>query len=404
LTVVDLMEAAFAPIGSPAFAASPYPTYAHLRAIGPIHRDAAAPIWHVVGYQVTHAALRDPRLAADRSNWFLSEEQRLEFPALARILPDMVVFADPPLHSRLRGLVTRAFTPRVVERLRERVQAIVDDLLRGTAPAGQIDVITDLAVQLPTMVIAELLGVPERDCESLKAWSDDFAVFIGGPTDHDGVARAERAISDFTSYFGEAIARWRGERGDNLISGLIAAEERGESLTPDELLATCVILLVGGHETTTNLIGNGLLALLRHPDQLWRLQSDPTLLGPAVEELLRYDTPAQMTTRLAIDDLTLGGAGIGKGELVKLWLGAANRDPAQFPEPDRLDLTRADNRHLAFGYGIHFCVGAALARLEGQVALATLITRYPNLALTGEPVQYHGTQVFRALKRLPVTL
>jgi cytochrome P450 len=271
-------------------------------------------------------------------------------------------------------------------------------------PVGRLDVVADLAVPLPTIVISELLGVPESDRDRLKTWSDDFAVFIGGPTNHDGMARADHAIRELTAYFLEAVTHWHQQPGDNLISRLIAAKEQGEALTPDELLATCVILLVGGHETTTNLIGNGLLALLRHQDQLWRLRHEPSLIALAVEELLRYDSPAQMTTRLAKADLTLGGAEIGMGELVKLWLGAANRDSAQFPDPDRLDLGRTANRHLTFGYGIHFCVGSALARLEGQVALATLIARFPNLALTGEPLTYQGTQVFRALKRLPITL
>jgi cytochrome P450 len=246
--------------------------------------------------------------------------------------------------------------------------------------------------------------VPANDRDRLKAWSDDFATFIGGPTDHDSIERADRSIRKLRAYFGQSVARCRREPGDNLITELIAAEERGEMLSADELLATCVILLVGGHETTTNLIGNGVLALLRHPEQLHRLRSDPALIGSAVEELLRYDSPAQMSTRLANDDLTLGGMDIRAGELVKLWLGAANRDPAQFPDPGRLDLGRSEIRHLAFGYGTHFCVGAALARLEGQVALATLIARFPGLSLTNEPLMYHGTQVFRALKRLPIGL
>ena len=397
-------EQVLAAIGSLAFRADPYPTYADLRVIGPVHRDEAAPIWHVVGYSEVHAALREPRLAAARSGYFLTEQQRREFDALARILPDMMVFADPPRHPRLRGLVTKAFTPRVVEGLRPRVQAIVDALIESVAPSHRMDVIADLAIPLPTTVIAALLGLPETDRDCLKAWSDDFATFIGGPTDHERNRRADAAIRDLIAYFTDAIARQRREPGDNLISHLIAVEERGQTLTSNEILATCVILLIGGHETTTNLIGNGLLALLRHPDHLRRLRHDLALIESAVEELLRYDSPVQMTTRLATDDLTLGGARIGQGELVKLWLGAANRDPAQFSAPDGLDLARADNRHLAFGYGMHFCVGAALARLEGQVALGTLVGRFPNLALTDEPLEYHGTQVFRALKRLPITM
>jgi cytochrome P450 len=402
--MIDHVAQVLAPIGGPEFQVNPYPIYAHLRLVGPVHRDEVARMCHVVSYSEVHCLLRDSRLAAARTSLFLSEEQRRDFGALARILPDMMVFADPPRHTGLRGLVIKAFTPRVVEGLRARVQAIVDDRISRATQAGTLDVIADLAIPLPTMIIAELLGVPETDRDSLKVWSDDVAAFIGGPVDHNGVIRADRAIRELSVYFGQAVTRWRREPGDNLISRVIVAEEQGDTLTADELLATCVILLVGGHETTTNLIGNGLLALLRHPDQMQRLRNDPALIGQAVEELLRYDSPAQMTTRLATDDLALGGAEIGKGELIKLWIGAANRDPERFSQPDCLDLGRAENRHLSFGYGTHFCVGASLARLEGQVALATLVARFPNLTLTGEPLEYHGTQVFRALKRLPVTL
>jgi cytochrome P450 len=401
--VVNPLQDAVALIGSPAFQTDPYPTYADLRTVGPVHLGEATSTWHVVGYREVHAALRDPRLTAARSEYFLSEQQRRDFDALARILPNMMVFADPPRHTRLRGLVSKAFTPRVVERLRPRIQAIVDTLLVSVAPSHSMDVIADLAIPLPTMVIAALLGVPDTDREFLKAWSDDFATFIGGPTDCDGNRRADAAIRDLSDYFTRAITHWRREPGDNLISHLIAVEEQGQNLTSDEILATCVILLIGGHETTTNVIGNGLLALLRHPEQRQRLRNNPALIESAIEELLRFDSPVQMTTRLATECLVLDDARIRQGALVKLWLGAANRDPTQFPIPDHLNLDRADNRHLAFGYGMHFCVGAALARLEAQVAIGTLVRRFPNLALTGEPLAYHGTQVFRALKRLPVT-
>lgn len=400
--MVDLVPSSYAPIGSPAFRQDPYPTYAYLRSLGPIHREPDAPIWHVVGYQAVQAALRHPHLASDRLKWMLSGEERRAYPVLARILPDMMVFADPPRHTLLRGLVAKAFTPRIVNGLRPRIEAIVNALLARAISRGTFDVIADLAVPLPLMVIGELLGVPQGDRERLKAWSDDFAVFAGGPTDDEGVARADRAIRDFTAYFTGVVAQWRQRPGDNLISALIATEEQGERLSHDELMATSILLLIAGHETTTNLIGNGLLVLLRCPEQAQRLRREPALIALAVEELLRYDSPVQMTTRLAIDDLTLGAAAIGKGAMVKLWLGAANRDAEQFAEPDRLDIARTENRHLSFGYGVHFCVGAALARLEGQVALATLIETFPNLQHADEPLEYHGTQVFRALKRLPV--
>ncbi len=404
MTMDSLLLAAPAPFGSPAFQADPYPTYAHLRSLGPVHRDPGAPIWHVVGYQQIQAALRDPRLASDRTGWLISAEQRQVFEALARALPDMMVFTDPPRHTRLRGLVMRAFTPSVVAGLRDRIQAVVDSLLVHVEPSGACDVIADLAVPLPVLIIADLLGVPESDRGQLKAWSDDFAAFIGGPIAPEGVVRAEAAMREMSGYFQRLVDHYRREPGENLISALITAQEQVGVLTPSELLATCVILLIGGHETTTNLIGNGLLALLLHPDQLRQFRNNPAGAGPAIEELLRYDSPVQMTTRLATEDLTIGNMQISEGELVKLWLGSANRDPVQFPDPNSLDVSRAENRHLSFGYGIHFCVGAALARLEGAVALATLIGRYPNLALKDEPMAYHGTQVFRALTRLPVSL
>ena len=389
-------------IGTPAFFQDPYSVYAQLRALAPVHRDEHAPIWHVTHYQAVQKALRDPRLSADRSGWFLSDQQRRDFPCLASILPDMMVFADPPQHTRLRGLIARPFSPRAVAGLRPRVQAIVDDQIALARTRGNCDVIAELAVPLPMMVITELLGSPGGDCLRLKGWSDDFAVFIGGPTDHEGVARAERAVHELRDYVLEGMAWWREKPGENVTSALIAAELHAGTMTSDEVLATLVILLVGGHETTTNLIGNGLLALLRHPGQLRQLRDDPTRMVLAIEELLRYDSPVQMTTRLAREEIELAGTLIPKGDLVKLWLGAANRDPAQFPDPDCLDLARADALHLSFGFGSHFCVGAALARLESHVALASLICQFPGMALSDEPLSYHGTQVFRALEQLPV--
>src|SRR5215212_7191963 len=331
MAMVGQLERVLAPIGSRQFEIDPYPTYAHLRLQASVHRDEAAPIWHVVSYREVHLALRDSRLTAERTRLFLSEEQRQDFAALARILPDMMVFADPPRHTRLRCLVARAFTPRVIQGLRGRVQAVVDDRLAHPAKVGKLDVIADLAIPLPMTIIAELLGVPETDRDSLKAWSDDFAAFIGGPVDHDGVVRADRAVRELSIYFGQAVTRWRREPGDNLISRLIIAEEQGDTLTAAELLATCVILLVGGNETTTNLVGNGLLALLRHPDQLERLRRDPSLIGSAVEEFLRYDGPVQAAARVALDDMTIRGVAIAKGQRVFPLLTAAGRDPDQFP-------------------------------------------------------------------------
>ena len=392
--------------GNPAFYADPYPFYCALRASGPVQWSERGETWEVVGYAEVAAALRDPRLAADRStlffNW-MDPARRAALAPLERIHQGMMLFSDPPKHTRLRGLVNKAFTPRVVEALRARVQAVVDELLVEPIAAGGMDAIASLAAPLPVIVIAELLGVPAADRVQLKAWSDAFAAFIGGQAGVESVPEwANDGIVALGEYFRAIVERRRVEPGDDLISALLAAEERGDVLSENELLATCVLVLIAGHETTTNLIGNGLLALVRHPDQTRLLRKDPRLIRTAIEELLRYDSPVQLTSRLAIEPLELGGRRIEAGRFIDLWLGPANRDPAQFAEADRLDLQRADNRHLAFGYGSHFCVGAPLARLEGQIALGTVLDRFPALRLSDEPLEYQQTTVFRALKRLPV--
>jgi cytochrome P450 len=392
--------------GKPEFFLDPYPFYRALRANGPVQWSELGQTWEIFGHAEVSAALRDSRLAADRSTLFfawMDPERRASLAPLEEIHQGMMLFSDPPKHTRLRGLVNKAFTPRVVEALRTRIQAVVDDLLARVEPARSMDVIADLAAPLPVIVIAELLGVDPADRERLKHWSDAFAAFIGGQAGVENVPEwANAGIVAVGDYFREVIARRRVEPGEDLISALLAAEERGDVLSENELLATCVLVLIAGHETTTNLIGNGLLALLRHPDQRRLLADDPTLIRTAVEELLRYDSPVQLTSRLAVEPLDLGGHRIEAGRFVDVWLGPANRDPAQFKDPDSLDLRRADNRHVAFGYGPHFCVGAPLARLEGQIALTTLLDRFPTMELVSEPLAYQETTVFRALKRLPV--
>jgi cytochrome P450 len=333
----------------------------------------------------------------------MDPDRRAALAPLEEIHQGMMLFSDPPKHTRLRGLVNKAFTPRVVEGLRERIRAVVDGLLDEVDPAGRMDVIADLAAPLPVIVIAELLGVRAEDRVQLKHWSDAFAAFIGGQAGIENVPEwANEGIVALREYFGEEVARRRVEPGDDLISALLAAEERGDVLSENELFATCILVLIAGHETTTNLIGNGLLALLRHPEQRRLLQDDPALARSAIEELLRYDSPVQLTSRLALAPLELGGKQIDEGRFVDVWLGPANRDPAQFPDPDRLDLRRADNRHVAFGYGPHFCVGAPLARLEGQIAISAILDRVPAIRLVDEPLEYQQSTVFRALKRLPV--
>ena len=390
------------------FRYDPYAQYAEWRANGPIRYEAGWNGWTVTGYEAVAALLRDNRLGADRSDLFFGDldpgrQRRLAY--LARIQRAMMLFADPPRHTRLRGLVNRAFTPRVVMSLRGEIQAVIDRLLDDVAGQGRMDVIRDLAYPLPTMVIARLLGVPPEDRERLKAWSDDFARFIGGGAMLSDIPeRADASMREMSAYLRDIVAAKRRAPGVDLISGLLGAEERGDILDEDELYATCILVLIAGHETTTNLIGNGLLALLLHPGERTRIRAIPALLSTAIEEVLRYDSPVQVTSRIVREPFAWQGHAFETGQFVDLWLGAANRDPIRFPEPDRFDLARPDNRHLAFGYGAHFCVGAPLARLEGELALATLLRHFEDMSLDPDalPLHHHETAVFRALTALPV--
>jgi cytochrome P450 len=387
----------------PGFNADPFPHYHRLREADPVHQSPLG-FWVLTRYEDCVAVLRDQRFGRAGFEGFL--ESVYGSPAGYERLPRSMLFQDPPDHTRLRALVSRAFTPRVVEGLRPRIQQVVDGIIDRALDARSMEVIGDLAYPLPVTVISEMLGVPAGDRESIKGWSSDIARSldaIGLQVDPDIVERgraARRAIGD---YFRQLLPERRRQPRNDLLSLLIAAEEQGDTLSEGELLSTCILLYIAGHETTVNLIGNGLLALLRHGDQLRRLREEPALAASAVEELLRYDGPVQRTARITTTDVEIGGRAIDKGAMVVTVIGAANRDPAQFPEPDRLDLGRVDNRHIAFGFGIHFCLGAPLARLEGQVALGTLARRLPALALATETVEWRESQVLRGLKTLPIT-
>jgi cytochrome P450 len=301
--------------------------------------------------------------------------------------------------------VSKAFTPRVVEGLRPRIQKIVDGLIARAETAGSMDLIEEFAYPIPVNVICEMLGVPVEDHERFKGWSLDIARGLDSiwlPPDSEIPRRSAAARHAISDYFRELIGQRRATPRGDLLSALIAAEEAGDKLNEEELLATCILILIAGHETTVNLIGNGVLALLRHPAELQRLRATPGLITTAVEEFLRYDGPVQRTARVASEDATIGGHTIRKGEMVMPFIGAADRDPAQFPEPDRLDLSRADNRHIAFGWGIHFCLGAPLARVEGQIAIQSLVRRLPRLELVSEAIEYRQSLTLRGLKELPV--
>ena len=387
--------------------ANPYPMYRELRAQDPVHWSPLMESWILSRYEDVVAVLTNTRFSAERRrarNRFAQEAQKMEeeFGPFGRT--QTMLTSDPPEHTRLRRLVSKAFTPRMVEGLRPRIQQIVDELLDAVQGHGGMDVIRDLADPLPVIVIAEMLGVSVKDRDRFKRWSDEIAATLNGPFQPPEVLQqARRSVHELSDYFRAVITERRRQPREDLISGLIAAEEEGQILSEDEMLATLMLLLVAGNETTTNLIGNGLLALLRNPDQLSRLREDPSLAEVAVEELLRYDGPVQGTGRVALEDLKIGGQPIKEGQVVFCLLGAANRDPAQFEDPERLDITRQPNEHVAFGDGIHFCIGAPLARAEGQIALSSVLQRFPAPRLESEELPWGGTFILRGLKTLPVS-
>ena len=384
----------------PEFLDDPYPTYHLLRTEDPVHRSPLG-FWVLTRYDDVVAALRDPRLVKEPIAAFVAARFGAPIPALGLSMLDR----DPPDHTRLRSLVSKAFTPRVIEKLRPHIQKIVDDLLDRVEGQGSMDLIDQFAYPLPVTVICGMLGVPVADHERFRQWGLDLARSLDTimlPPDSEVGRRGVASRRALAEYFRGLIAERRAAPRDDLLSGLIAAEEAGDTLTEEELLATSILLLVAGHETTVNLIGNGTLALLRHPEQLRLLRGQPELIVSAVEELLRYDGPVQRTARIPSADVTFGGRTIGKGEMVMPFIGAADRDPAQFPNPDRLDITRGDNRHIAFGLGIHFCLGAPLARVEGQIAISTLVRRFPNLALATDTPEHRQSLTLRGLKSLPV--
>jgi pimeloyl-[acyl-carrier protein] synthase len=397
--------AVFLPVGK-RYLADPYARYRRLRERDPMHRSRLVEGWVATRYDDIVEILKDARLGSDdrkRSGW-AKNQARLERAGVREPgfeqNPTMLR-QDPPDHTRLRSLVSKAFTPRAIDKLRERVETIACELLDRAPRQGTFDLIDVLAYPLPVVLIAEMLGVPRVHQARFKHWSDEVVRGMGPATLED-LRSSRRAWTELRSYLEGVAEQRRREPGDDLMSALLTAEEEGDRLSTDEVFATCNLLLVAGNETTTNLIGNGTLALLRNPEQLERLRSDPSLLPNAIEELLRYDSPVQYTSRIAVEPVDVGGAHIERGQEIILVLGAANRDPAHFTEPDRLDLARDEERHLSFGHGVHFCLGAQLARLEGRTALAALLDRYPSLELSAEPLAYRRNPILRGLLALPV--
>jgi pimeloyl-[acyl-carrier protein] synthase len=377
------------------FREDPYPLYRYLLAAAPVQWSDVLGAWTLARYADVVEVLTDPRYSADRTSNSAPPEGY-------QFAKSMLV-SDPPDHTRLRALVQKAFTPRMIEQLRPRIISIVRELIdRIVERGGRFDLIEDLAYPLPVVVIAELLGVPPTDRATFHDWSADVAASLDPLVSSEMAERAMKSRNALHGYFRSIIAERRRAPKSDLISALVAVEERGESLTEPELVVMCNLLLIAGHETTVNLIGNGMLALLRNPDQFERLRAVPELIGSAVEELLRYDSPVQLTGRIVSEPLTIGGQAIAAGDWVLPLLGAANHDPAQFAEPDKLDLARTPNPHVAFGRGIHFCLGAPLARVEGQIAIAALVQRFPKLSLAGHPVR-RAQITLRGLKSLPLS-
>jgi cytochrome P450 len=399
----------FARLG-PDFLANPYPFYEGLRSADPALWmpdlfDVGG--WIVTGHAACTAVLRSKHFGKEGKG-VVAPEKLAKIPQesadVAERRRHSMLFQDPPDHTRLRALVSQAFTPRTVERLRPHVAAIAEGLIDGFASAGRADLIRELAFPLPIIVIAELLGVPPEDRDQFKAWSTVMTQSISPAVTREQLADVWQAVDALNAYLAHVIEdRRRAPRAD-LISDLVRAQDAGDRLSIDELLATCRLILAAGHETTVNLIGNGMLALLRDPGQREIVAGNDALLPGAVEELLRYDSPVQMTARFAFEDTPIGAHTAKRGDMVLVLLGAANRDPAEYDEPGRLDVRRANaHTHLSLGNGIHYCLGAPLARLEGEIAVGALLRRLPGLSLGAEAPVFRAHPVLRGLQALPVT-
>lgn len=383
--------------------ANPYPLYRRLREEAPIHWDPYLHAWVVTRYDDAAEVLMRFRAARTPSPDRLTALGMGELTPIASLMVNQMLFLDQPAHGRVRRLASAAFTPRRVAVLREHIRDIADRLV-ADLPSNRFDVMSGLANPLPAIVTAEMLGVPTADHEKLKDWSQDFAEMLGNFQHNPGrTKKILRSVEEMVTYFRAAVVREADAPTEGLINALVTAEVDGDRFSEEEVIANVIVTMVGGQETTTNLIGNGLLTLLRWPQQFDRLRSEPDLMPSAIEELLRYESPSQHTARLAPPDAKLGDTEIPEGAAVIAVMGAANRDPERFPDPDQPDLARADNRHLAFGWAKHFCFGAPLARIEGQLAFEALVARFPSLSLeSDEPPQWRPNMGLRGLTELNV--
>jgi len=384
----------------------PFPVYRWLRDQAPVYWSESLTAWVVTRYADVVDVFGNPQTFSSDRFRRIDERyasQRPAVQAVAEVLGHWLVFRDPPDHERLRGLLQSSFTPKTLESSRERIQRTADTLLDRVVARGTMDFIREVAFPLPATVIAGLMGAPEDDLEAIKAWSDRLASYLGGAVDaRDNFTEASAGVAALVRYF-DALLRERERRpSDDLMTLMLRAEHQGDRLTHDEVVANCVLLLFAGHETTTNLLGNGLFHLLRHPAQAALLRADPSLLHHAVEELLRYDGPVPATVKIATEDRSWHGRTIRRGDMVMPFMASANRDPRQFPDPDTLDVCRAPERHVAFAAGMHFCLGAWLARLEARIVLDTVFRRLPDLELASAEVRWKPMIFLRGLESLPL--
>ncbi|WP_414582084.1 cytochrome P450 [Scytonema sp. PCC 10023] len=392
----------------PEFIADPYPIYHRLRSNDPVHLNFMG-FWVLTRYADIKAVLRDPRFShtdlpkriKDKNHYL--DRQQGNFDALAQATNKWLFFLDPPDHTRLRKLLSKDFSPNMVKLMRPQIQEIVDELIDSLQDRGSMEIISDLAIPLPVLVVARILGASVDTHSQVKLWAKELSRVFEPLKSLETYVYLNKITQEFTEYLRDLIAEREKKPKEDLLSTLIAAREQGDRLSQDELLGICIMLLSAGEQATINLIGNGMLALLRHPDQMEKLKREPTIIESAVEELLRYDSPVQFISRKAIEDVEIGGKTIRAGQAVLLSLGAANRDPAQFSQPDRLDLCRSENPHLAFADGIHHCLGGPLARVQGQIAINTLVQRFPDLKLSTDTLEWVENIGFRSLKALPVT-
>jgi cytochrome P450 len=393
------------------FLQDPYPTYARLHEEGPLHfLDVGSKwgVWSIVSHAECSSIAKDPRLSAKRAQQLITllpVNRQVEFKELARMFSLWMIFMDPPEHTRLRKLLNKGFSPAAIDGLRPQVEAIVDRMLTPLQPGSEVDLMSEFANPMPVRIILEMLGIPQELSETFGEWSRAIAVFRGSPdrtVEH--AQAAQDALIGLTDFFRKTVADRRRNKGNDLISLLIDIEEEGEVLTEEELYAQCIALLFAGHETTRNLIGNGMYTLLKHPQETAELRENPDMIRTTVEEILRLESPVQMTARVLKDEMEVCGQRIPKGWTILCMLGAANRDPKQFKEPNQVNLKRLNNQHLAFSAGPHFCIGSQLARLEGQVALMNLVRRFPKMKLAGPRPAWASTFGLRGLKSLQVAL